>query len=245
MTRRDRLVIVIVAVVAAIAASWVLVVSPKRDQAAKLGTKVASEQQALDTARDPARSERRRQQAVREQLRGAGAARRGRPRERRHPVADHPASERRRRRARRLPEPAERLERGRHDGGRPRRRRRAPPRPVRPMPRAEQLSFTLQRQLLPALELLQQGPALRDARRQRRPGPRAPDLAQQRQPDAGGERLPADHRTDHRDHLHRVGSRRGSRRSDRRLFGGVVHASTSGSSSSTPAPTAAISSPVR
>ncbi len=51
MTRRDRLVIVVVAVVAAIAASWVLVVSPKRDQAAKLATKVASQQQALDTAR--------------------------------------------------------------------------------------------------------------------------------------------------------------------------------------------------
>ncbi|MGZ4182474.1 MAG: type 4a pilus biogenesis protein PilO [Solirubrobacteraceae bacterium] len=51
MTRRDRLVIVIVAVVAAIAASWLLLVSPKRDQAAKLGTKVASEQQELNTAR--------------------------------------------------------------------------------------------------------------------------------------------------------------------------------------------------
>ena len=51
MTRRDRLVIVIVAVVAAIAASWLLLVSPKRDQAAKLGTKVASAQQELDTAR--------------------------------------------------------------------------------------------------------------------------------------------------------------------------------------------------
>jgi Tfp pilus assembly protein PilO len=50
MTRRDRLVIVIVAVVAAIAASWLLLVSPKRDQAAKLGTKVASAQQELDTA---------------------------------------------------------------------------------------------------------------------------------------------------------------------------------------------------
>jgi Tfp pilus assembly protein PilO len=50
MTRRDRLVIVIVAVVAAIAASWLLLVSPKRDQANKLATKVASEQQALNTA---------------------------------------------------------------------------------------------------------------------------------------------------------------------------------------------------
>lgn len=51
MTRRDRLVLLAVAVVAAIAASWILVVSPKRDQAAKLGTQVASEQQKLDTAR--------------------------------------------------------------------------------------------------------------------------------------------------------------------------------------------------
>jgi hypothetical protein len=50
MTRRDRLVIVIVAVVAAIAASWLLLVSPKRDQAAKLGAKVASEQTELNTA---------------------------------------------------------------------------------------------------------------------------------------------------------------------------------------------------
>jgi hypothetical protein len=50
MTRRDRLVIVIVAVVAAIAASWLLLVSPKRDQANKLATKVASEQAALNTA---------------------------------------------------------------------------------------------------------------------------------------------------------------------------------------------------
>jgi type II secretory pathway pseudopilin PulG len=51
MTRRDRIVIVIVAVVAAIAASWIMVVSPKRDQAAKLQTKVASAQQKLDSAR--------------------------------------------------------------------------------------------------------------------------------------------------------------------------------------------------
>jgi hypothetical protein len=51
MTRRDRLVIVVVAVVAAIAASWILVVSPKRDQAAKLQSKVASAQQKLDSAR--------------------------------------------------------------------------------------------------------------------------------------------------------------------------------------------------
>ena len=51
MTRRDRLVIVIVAVIGAIAASWFFVISPKRDEAAKLGATVASEQQQLDTAR--------------------------------------------------------------------------------------------------------------------------------------------------------------------------------------------------
>lgn len=51
MTRRDRLVIVIVAAVAAIAASWILVVSPKRDQAAKLGAQVTAQQQQLDAAR--------------------------------------------------------------------------------------------------------------------------------------------------------------------------------------------------
>jgi Tfp pilus assembly protein PilO len=51
MTRRDRIVIVVVGIVAAIAASWILVVSPKRDQAAKLGAKVGTAQQTLDTAR--------------------------------------------------------------------------------------------------------------------------------------------------------------------------------------------------
>jgi type II secretory pathway pseudopilin PulG len=51
MTRRDRIVIIVVAVVAAIAASWILVVSPKRDQAAKLETQVAAEQSKLDSAR--------------------------------------------------------------------------------------------------------------------------------------------------------------------------------------------------
>jgi Tfp pilus assembly protein PilO len=51
MTRRDRLVIVAVAVVAAIAASWFLLISPKRDQASKLGAKVAAAQGQLDAAR--------------------------------------------------------------------------------------------------------------------------------------------------------------------------------------------------
>lgn len=51
MTRRDRLVIVAVAIVAAIAASWFFLISPKRDQASKLGAKVSAAQQQLDTAR--------------------------------------------------------------------------------------------------------------------------------------------------------------------------------------------------
>jgi Tfp pilus assembly protein PilO len=51
MTRRDRIVLIVVAVIAAIAASWILVVSPKRDQAAKLQTQVAAEQAKLDSAR--------------------------------------------------------------------------------------------------------------------------------------------------------------------------------------------------
>lgn len=51
MTRRDRLVIVGVVIVAAIAASWFMLISPKRDQAAKLGAKVTAAQGQLDSAR--------------------------------------------------------------------------------------------------------------------------------------------------------------------------------------------------
>lgn len=51
MTRRDRLVIVGVVIVAAIAASWFMLISPKRDQALKLGAKVTAAQQQLDSAR--------------------------------------------------------------------------------------------------------------------------------------------------------------------------------------------------
>jgi hypothetical protein len=51
MTARDRLVVVVVAVVAALAGSWFLVLAPKRDQASKLGDQVANAQQQLDSAR--------------------------------------------------------------------------------------------------------------------------------------------------------------------------------------------------
>jgi Tfp pilus assembly protein PilO len=51
MTRRDRLVIVGVVIVAAIAASWFMLISPKRDQASKLGAKVTAAQGQLDSAR--------------------------------------------------------------------------------------------------------------------------------------------------------------------------------------------------
>jgi type II secretory pathway pseudopilin PulG len=51
MTRRDQIVLAVVAVVGAIAASWLLVISPKRDQAAKLESKIQSTQSSLNNAR--------------------------------------------------------------------------------------------------------------------------------------------------------------------------------------------------
>jgi hypothetical protein len=51
VTGRDRIVIVIVAVVVAIAGSWFFVVQPKRDEAAKLGNEVNTAQSKLDSAR--------------------------------------------------------------------------------------------------------------------------------------------------------------------------------------------------
>lgn len=50
MTTRDRTVIIVVAVLAAIAAGWLMVVSPQRDKAAKLGSQVTAAQQQLSTA---------------------------------------------------------------------------------------------------------------------------------------------------------------------------------------------------
>jgi hypothetical protein len=51
VTTRDRMVIILVLVVGAIVAAWMMVVSPKRDQAASLSTQISGEQSQLDTAR--------------------------------------------------------------------------------------------------------------------------------------------------------------------------------------------------
>jgi hypothetical protein len=50
MTQRDRIVAMVVAVVAVIAAGWIMVVSPERKKASKLGSEVASAQAALTSA---------------------------------------------------------------------------------------------------------------------------------------------------------------------------------------------------
>ena len=49
MTARDRIVIVVVLAIAAVAAAWVFVVSPKRSQASSLNGQIATEQSQLDT----------------------------------------------------------------------------------------------------------------------------------------------------------------------------------------------------
>lgn len=51
MTGRDRTVIVVAGIVVAIVAAYLLLVSPVRSQASKLGGQISSEQSALDTAR--------------------------------------------------------------------------------------------------------------------------------------------------------------------------------------------------
>jgi hypothetical protein len=51
VTARDRIVIMIVLAVGAVVAGWMLVVSPKRDQAATLSTQISAQQTQLDTAR--------------------------------------------------------------------------------------------------------------------------------------------------------------------------------------------------
>ncbi len=47
MTRRDRMVIAIVVAVAAVVGSWMLVIQPRRDQAAKLGDQITAAQAQL------------------------------------------------------------------------------------------------------------------------------------------------------------------------------------------------------
>jgi Tfp pilus assembly protein PilO len=51
VTARDRIVIMVVLAVGAVVAGWMLVVSPKRDQAASLSTQISAQQSQLDTAR--------------------------------------------------------------------------------------------------------------------------------------------------------------------------------------------------
>jgi type II secretory pathway pseudopilin PulG len=51
VTARDRTVLIVVCLVAAIVGPWLLVIQPKRDQAGKLQTQVNAEQTQLDSAR--------------------------------------------------------------------------------------------------------------------------------------------------------------------------------------------------
>ena len=50
MTGRDRIVIIVGAVLAILVAAWMVVVSPEREQASKVGAQVASAQTQLTTA---------------------------------------------------------------------------------------------------------------------------------------------------------------------------------------------------
>jgi type II secretory pathway pseudopilin PulG len=54
VTARDRIVIMVVLAVGAVVASWMLVVSPKRQQAGSLSTQISSAQSQLDAARSQA-----------------------------------------------------------------------------------------------------------------------------------------------------------------------------------------------
>lgn len=51
MTGRDRIVVLVVGVVVAIGAAWMMIISPKRDQASKLQSQISSTQSALNAAR--------------------------------------------------------------------------------------------------------------------------------------------------------------------------------------------------
>ncbi len=51
MTARDRIVIMVVLALGAVVGGWMLVVSPKRDQAASLGTQINAQQSQLDSVR--------------------------------------------------------------------------------------------------------------------------------------------------------------------------------------------------
>jgi type II secretory pathway pseudopilin PulG len=51
MTARDRTVLIVVGVLAAVVAAWLLVVSPVRSHASQLGSQISTEQSQLDSAR--------------------------------------------------------------------------------------------------------------------------------------------------------------------------------------------------
>jgi hypothetical protein len=51
VTRRDRIVIMVVLAVGAIVAAWMFVISPKRDQAAQLSSQISSARSQFDSAR--------------------------------------------------------------------------------------------------------------------------------------------------------------------------------------------------
>jgi type II secretory pathway pseudopilin PulG len=51
VTGRDRTVLIVIGVLGAIVASWIMVISPKRDQASKLESKIHSVQTSLSSAR--------------------------------------------------------------------------------------------------------------------------------------------------------------------------------------------------
>jgi len=67
VTRRDGTVLAVIVVVAAIAAAWLLVISPKRDQAAKLDSQIHSVQSSLNSVR----SQLAQAQAARSTFRGS------------------------------------------------------------------------------------------------------------------------------------------------------------------------------
>ncbi len=50
MTTRDRTVIIVVGVLVAIAASWLLVIGPKRSEASKLGSEVSAAESKVSNA---------------------------------------------------------------------------------------------------------------------------------------------------------------------------------------------------
>jgi type II secretory pathway pseudopilin PulG len=51
VTARDRIVLLVVAIVAAVAASWMFLIQPRRSEASKLSSQVSAEQTQLDAAR--------------------------------------------------------------------------------------------------------------------------------------------------------------------------------------------------